>query len=126
MSDSVQCYILCNIYVDRVGEKLELKHVLEGHQLGVVSVDMNLGGTCILFSKTALKKSYCYAPASTSASTCKMMVGQQMFKSLNFNIYVFFFMHFNFVYHTNKASYNKSFTKVTHPVTVARRVKNLC
>eukprot|EP00105_Crassostrea_gigas_P025853 XP_011446568.1 PREDICTED: WD repeat-containing protein 61 [Crassostrea gigas] len=27
------------------GEKLELRHVLEGHQLGVVSVDMNLSGT---------------------------------------------------------------------------------
>lgn len=30
----------------RTGEKLELRHVLEGHQLGVVSVDMNLSGTC--------------------------------------------------------------------------------
>lgn len=34
----------------RTDEKLELRHTLEGHQLGVVSVEMNQAGTCILTS----------------------------------------------------------------------------
>lgn len=33
----------------RIDEKLELRHLLEGHQLGVVSVDINADGTCILY-----------------------------------------------------------------------------
>ena len=34
--------------VSRADEKLELRHTLEGHQLGVVSVDINPQGTSIL------------------------------------------------------------------------------
>ena len=32
----------------RAEDKLELRHTLEGHALGVVSVDMNIQGTSIL------------------------------------------------------------------------------
>ena len=35
--------------IDRHEERLELRHTLEGHQLGVVSVDINSTGNCILF-----------------------------------------------------------------------------
>ena len=34
--------------IDRHEERLELRHTLEGHQLGVVSVDINSTGNCIL------------------------------------------------------------------------------
>ena len=40
------------------------------------------------------------------ASTCKML--GQMLKSGNWSLSVFFFLHFKFAYHTNKAPYNKS------------------
>ena len=39
---------LCSILIyNRSDDKLDLRHELEGHQLGVVSVDMNHSGTCI-------------------------------------------------------------------------------
>ena len=36
----------------RAENKLELRHTLEGHQLGVVSVDINSTGNSILTFKT--------------------------------------------------------------------------
>ena len=48
------CYMLQIIFfflilsTYRTDGKLELRHALEGHQLGVVSVDINRNGTCIL------------------------------------------------------------------------------
>ena len=47
------CYMLQIIFIFiistyRTDGKLELRHALEGHQLGVVSVDINRNGTCIL------------------------------------------------------------------------------
>ena len=35
--------------IARHDDKLELRHTLEGHQLGVVSVDINAQGTNILY-----------------------------------------------------------------------------
>lgn len=42
----------------RQDNKLELRHTLEGHQLGVVSVDINSHGTCIFFIDFELWETY--------------------------------------------------------------------
>ena len=60
---------------------------------------------------------YCYTPG-VSVGVCMQNVRANV-KVLEFQSFcIFFFLHFNFVYHSNKAPYNKKFTAVAHPVTV--------
>ncbi len=45
---NVHAKIIVEYFSFRADDKLELRHTLEGHALGVVSVDINLQGTSIL------------------------------------------------------------------------------
>lgn len=78
----------------RTGEKLELRHTLEGHQLGVVSVDMNLSGTCMYFTQGACCT---FWKSLIRRLNCggKFPVYLSVFK--NFHCILFFFIMFSMV-----------------------------
>ena len=65
-----------------------------------------------------MQKNYCYTPGvgfRVGIHICKMLV---QILSLGNLVLLYFFLYFNFAYHTNKAPYNKSLRK-EYSVTVA-------